>query len=70
MHQQEQTVWQLVIIKKQIIDISFSKYVLLLTMNFIVKGCLPVLPHDEFTTTEFAPSSTSLAIKCFKLCAR
>ena len=29
-------------------------------------SCLPVSPHGEFAPTEFAPTSTHLAIKCFK----
>ena len=32
----------------------------------LCRGCLPVSPHGEFAPTEFAPTSTDLAIKCLK----
>ena len=35
-------------------------------MNDHMIRCLPVSPHGEFAPTEFAPTSTHLAIKYFK----
>ena len=41
----------------------------MLVLNFKknpYQGCLSVSPHGEFAPSEFTPTSTPLAIKCFK----